>query len=186
MNGLAKYLFLLLIFVAVCLTGKPAFAAEDDDDATCVINVTVSPVMEWAGNFAAINLAAINAYADAPTGDEAQTIYTNCNFEIDADQTATAQLAAGADTLITNYKMDEDGDAVATTGATDGECTTSGTGAYALYSSFLTTPLPITHINTDGAVVITLYVQATNPALEMADQGAYTATQTLTAVWDSD
>ena len=190
MKTLTKYslsLCVVCIAVIVVLSVKPVFAAEPDSSATCAISVTVSPVMEWAGNFAAgISLAAINAYTDTPTGSDNQTIYTNCNFNLDADQTATAQLSSATDTLVTNYRMTEDGDAVATTGATDGQCTTSGLDSYVLYSSFLSTVLPITHVDTDGAVVITLYAQATNPAGEMADQGAYTATQTLTAVWTSD
>ncbi len=161
MNALSKYILSLCVFciaVIVVLSVKPAFAAEVDSTATCAVSVTVSPVMEWAGNFATgISLTAINAYTDAPTGNDNQTIYTNCNFTIGADQTATAQLANATDTLITNYRMTEDGDAVASTGATDGQCTTSGLDSYALYSSFLTTVLPILHINTDGAVVITLY-----------------------------
>jgi hypothetical protein len=184
---MTKFLLLCAICITVIIfTVELAFAAEVDDDATCAISVTVSPVMEWAGNFPGIALAAINAYTDAPTGSQSQTIYTNCNFNIDADQTAAAQLTAGGDTLITNYRMTEDGDAVATTGATDGQCTASGLDSYALYSSFLGTVLPILHIDNDGAVVITLYAQATNPAGEMANQGNYTATQTLTAIWTSD
>ncbi|MFC1677930.1 hypothetical protein ACFL3G_12830 [Planctomycetota bacterium] len=191
MKTLTKYslsLCVVCIAVIVGLSVKPAFAAEPDSDGTCSISVTVSPVMEWAGNFTAISLTAINAYSDTPEDNEAQTIYTNCNFNLDADQTAAAQLevAATSDTLITNYKLTEDGDGVATTGATDADCTTSGTGGYLLYSAFLDTVLPITHVDNDGAVVITLYVQATNPSGEMADQGSYTAIQTLTAVWTSD
>ena len=186
MESLTKKLLLLL--VVVCLTPRLAFGAEPDSEATCAISVTVAPIMEWAGNFADITLTTINAKTDIPDDFKIQTIYTNCNFTIDADQTTAAQLslAAPADTLVTKYKLAEDGDGTTTTGATPAEETASGIATWTDYNSFLSTVLPITHVDGDGAVDVTLYVQASCDAGEIPNQGDYTAIQTLTAVWTSD
>ena len=188
MNRLTKLLLLSAICIAVItFTAKPAFAAEVDDDALCDISVTVNPMMEWAGDFTAITLTAIDAYADEPNDSEVQTLYTNCNLTIDADQAGTtAQLTSATDALTTEYKLEQDGNGTTTTGATPAEETASGIDTWTVHSSFLSTVLPITHFDGDGAVVITLHVQASCPSGEMPDQGAYNADQTLTAVWTSD
>ncbi|KKK55686.1 hypothetical protein LCGC14_3072070 [marine sediment metagenome] len=188
MESLTKKLLLLLLAV-LCLTPNLAFGAEPDSLATCAISVTVDPIMEWAGNFAGIALVpAITSQSQTPEGSQIQTIYTNCNFTIDSDQTTTAQLSIGApaDTLVTKYKLAEDGDGVSTTGATAAEETASGIATWTDYDSFLATVLPITHVDGDGAVDVTLSVQASCAGGEVPNQGNYTATQTLTAVWTSD
>jgi hypothetical protein len=183
MKNLAK----VLLLVGLCVTAKLALAGDPGDDtATCSISVTVNTIMEWAGNFTDITLTAISAQADAPEDNETQTIYTNCDFEISADNTATAQLSSTTDTLVTKYKLAEDGDAVGTTGATAAQEAASNIATWTDYNLFLGTALPITHVDTDGDVDITLYVQATNPAGEVADAGSYSCTQTLTASWTSD
>ncbi|MCK5173568.1 MAG: hypothetical protein KAR47_09255 [Planctomycetes bacterium] len=192
MNGLAKYLFLLLIFVAVCLTGKVAFAADPGpDSATCAISVTVGSVIEWEGaNFAAIDLdaqeAAITAKSHTPEGSAAYTLWTNCNLELSGDNTATAQLTDATDTLITKYKISTDGDGSAATGAAAAAVTASSSDVYTVHGSFLSTALAITHFNSDGSVEVTLEVEASNEADSVADSGSYTATQTITATWTSD
>ena len=182
-----KKVNILLLIAILFITANLVKAADPGDDtATCAISVTVNQLIEWAGNFTAITLTQIDAQADAPEDDETQTLYVNCNIEISADNTATAQLSSATDTLVTKYKLADDGDGVATTGATAADETTSGVATWTDYDSFLTTVLPMTHVDTDGAVDITLYVQATNNAGEMADAGAYSATQTVTASWTSD
>ena len=183
MKNLAKVLFLAGLFVTARLT---LAADPGDDTATCSISVTVNTIMEWAGNFTAITLTAISAQTDAPEDNETQTIYTNCNFEISADNTATAQLSSATDTLVTKYKLADDGDGAATTGAGAAAEAASGIATWTAHDSFLSTALAMTHVDTDGAVDVTLYVQATNNAGEVADAGAYSATQTLTASWTSD
>jgi len=177
MRTLAK----VLLLVALCLTPNLVLATEPNDTATCDIYVTVNPIMEWAGDFTDITLTAINAQADAPDANETQTIYTNCNFEIDADQTTAAQLSKSApvDDLVTKYKLIYDGDGASATGGTNVDTWTE-------YDSFLSTPSAVTHFDGDGNVDITLHVQATCPAAEVPNSGAYSATQTLTAVWTSD
>lgn len=192
MNGLAKYLFLLLIFVSVCITGNVAFGADPGpDSATCAISVTVNSIIEWEGaNFAAIDLdsqeAAISAKAHTPEGSAAYTLWTNCNVELSADNTGTSQLTDGTDTLITKYKISTDGDGDPASGADAADVAASGSDAYVVHSSFLSTALAITHFNTDGSVEVTLEVEASNEADEVADSGSYTATQTITATWTSD
>jgi len=183
MKNLAK----VLLVVILCVTARSALAVDPGDStATCSISVTVNTIMEWAGNFSAITLTAISAQADAPEDNKTQTIYANCNFEISADNTATAQLSSTTDTLVTKYKLADDGDGSTTTGADGTAENDSGIATWTDYSTFLSTPLAITHVDTDGAVDITLYVQATNASGEVADAGSYSATQTLTASWTSD
>lgn len=185
MKNLAK--ILLLAALVSCLTSNLALAADPGDDtATCNISVTVSTIMEWAGNFTDITLTAISAQTDTPSDNETQTIYTNCNFEISADNTATAQLSSATDTLVTEYDLADDGDGAATTGAGAAAEAASGLGSWVDYSTFLSTALAMTHVDNDGAADITLSVRASNNAGEVADAGSYTAVQTLTASWTSD
>ena len=189
LKSYTRSVLLCAIYIAVIVfTVEFGFSVEPDSDATCGISVTVSPMMEWAGNFPNITLAAINSYADAPEDNKTQTLYTNCDLTIGADNTLSgpAELSSTTDTLVTKYKLAEDGDGTSTTGASVVDEGTSGISTWTVYSNFLSIVLPITHVNTDGAVDITLYVQATNPAGEVADQGSYSATQTLTAAWTSD
>lgn len=193
MNSFAKFSLLCVICIAiVSLTTKLLFAADPGpDSATCAISVTVDSIIEWEGaNFAAIDLdsqeAAISAQAHTPEGSSVYTLWTNCNVALSANNTTASQLSDGTDTLVTKYKMSEDGDGVATTGATAAAEATSGVGSYVLYDSFLSSALAITHVNTDGAVEVTLYVEASNAADEVSDSGDYTAIQTITATWVSD
>jgi hypothetical protein len=185
MKNLAK--ILLLAALVSCLTSNLALAADPgDSNSTCDIYVTVNTIMEWAGNFTDITLTAISAQTDTPDGNETQTIYTNCNFEISADNTTAAQLSSATDTLVTKYQLSDDGDGSTNTGATAGAEAASGISTWTDYNSFLSTALDVTHVDMDGAVDITLYVQASNNAGEVADAGSYSATQTLTASWTSD
>jgi len=155
--------------------------ADDPGDSlsTCDISVTVSTIMEWAGNFTDISLTAISGQTDTPEGSQAQTLYTNCDLEISADTGTTARLSSATDNLVTKYKLSYDGDGLTATGGSDVVIWTD-------YDTFLSTASAVTHIDTDGAVDVTLYVQASNPSGRVADAGSYTATQTLTASWTSD
>lgn len=166
--------FLLLLNAQAVLAPDPG-----DDTATCNISVTVNTMMEWAGNFSDISLTAIANQTDAPEGSQTQTLYTNCNLEISADNTAAAQLTSTSDSLTTKYQLTYDGDGSSATGG-------SGETSWTDYSTFLSSPSAVTHVDTDGAVQVTLYVQATNPAGRVPDAGSYTAIQTLTAAWTSD
>lgn len=163
------------------------------DFADCAITVTVESIIEWEGAwFPAIDLdaqsgdAPIDERGDDPTGTSAFTLWTNCNVELSADNTATARLTDGTDVLITKYQIATDGDGVTATGATAGAVTASSSNVWTAYDTFLATPLAITHFNTDGGVEVTLSVQATNEADEVADSGSYSATQRITATWTSD
>ncbi len=178
MKKIAKIIFI----VGLILMPKLASGADPgDDSATVDISVTVETIMEWSSaTYAEISLANITAYGDQPTGTRDMTLYTNCNLEISADNTAAAQLetASTSDTLVTEYNLSYDGDGAAATGGSS--------EAYAEYDAFLSTASSITHVDNDGAVVATLGVRASNPSGEVADAGDYTATQTLTASWTSD
>ena len=169
----------LLLGMVLLLYASLVWAQPPDDPATCNISVTVNTVMEWAGNFSDISLTAISSQADAPEGSQTQTLYTNCNLEISADITTTARLSSATYSLVTKYQLSYDGDGVTATGGTD-------VSSWTDYNTFLSTASAVTHVNTDGAVNVTLYVQASNPAGETADAGSYTAVQTLTASWTSD
>lgn len=197
MNDLAKYLFLLLICVLVCFTGKIAFAADPGDDAaTCAVSVTVTTIVEWDGDFPAINLdsteSTLDSQADSPEGTSTFTLWTNANITLSSDQTTASQLfhqrggGANEDTLVTKYKIATDEAGVTATGATAADVATSGSDVYATYDTFLTAALAITHFNTDGAVEVTLSLEATNDSDNVADSGAYSGTQTITTAWVSD
>ena len=182
-----KSLRILFLVVIVLTSAELTIAADPGDDtATCAISVTVNQIIEWADNFAGISLAQINAQGDTPSDNETQTLYINCNVEISADNTATAQLSSATDTLVTEYQLADDGDGSATTGASGAAEGASGIASWTGYDTFLSTALAVTHVDTDGAVDITLSVRASNSAGEVADAGAYSATQTLTASWTSD
>lgn len=189
MNSLTKLLLLSAICIAViAFTAELAFGATDP--ATCAVSVTVSSTVEWDGDFAAIDLdaqeAAISAQAHSPEGSATITLWINTDTTLTADTTAAAQLeedGAGTDTLTTKYKLSADGDGVATTGDTAASIAANGSDVYEVHSTFLTPGLAIVHIADDGATEVTLEVEATNPADEMANAGTYSATQTITATW---
>jgi hypothetical protein len=194
MKNMDKTLLLFaMCVVTVVFSVKSTFAADPPTakDATCAVSVTVDPIIEWEGaNFAALAPDNITAQASAPTASKVYTLWTNCNVALSADQTVASQLKHGAggeaDTLVTKYKISTNGDGATETGATALAVTASGSDNYVIYSDFLETPLAITHVNTDGAVEITLFVEATNDTDNVADSGLYSATQTITATWVSD
>jgi hypothetical protein len=179
-----KNLVKVVLFLAVlCLAFRVAFAADPgDDSSTCDVTVTVNTIMEWsAASYADIALAAIASTTDTPSGSRDFTLYTNCNCEISADNTAAAELeneGASSDTLVTEYQLAYDGDGVTATGGTD-------IGSWTDYSTFLGTPSAVTHVDGDGAVVVTLSARASTGG-SVPDAGSYRATQTLTASWTSD
>jgi hypothetical protein len=178
MRTLTKRIVLLMGLVLL-MNANVVWAPDPGDSlATCNISVTVSTIMEWAGNFAAIDLGAITSASDAPEGSETQTLYTNCNLEIIADNTISARLTSTTDSLVTKYKLSYDGDGSTETGGTDVLIWTD-------YSTFLSPASAVTHVAADGAADVTLYVQATTGSM-VRDQGAYSAIQTLTASWTSD
>jgi hypothetical protein len=184
-------IFLVAAFCVLLCSMNIHAANPGADTATCTINVTVASIIEWeGGNFAAINLTTIDAQADAPEGTAAYTLWTNCNVVLTADTDADSQLkdqdGGASDTLVTKYKLSVDGDGSASTGSTVAAIGNSSSAAWVLYSSFLATGLQVTHVYNDGNVEVTLSVQATNNADEVADAGDYQAVQTITASWVSD
>ncbi len=164
------------VLALMCLAAGSVVAQPADDTSTCSVSATVDDIMEWAGNFAAIDLGTMTAQADTLTGSATQTLYTNGNVDVTADNTTTAELSeAGGDTLYTEYGLQYDGDGSTATGGSD--------VTYDVYSSFLSTPSTITHVDGDGAVDITLQARASNAAGTLPDAGSYSATQTITASW---
>jgi hypothetical protein len=166
-----------LLLLAVSLACSHALAATVDDDATAAVTCTVDGLMEWAGNFSAVNLANITAQGTVVTASGTATLYTNGDVHITADTSTDAQLTkvAGTDVLVTEYRLEYDGDGDPDTGG--------ATVDYTEYDDFLDTPSVVTHAPGDGAVVVTLRVRASNEAGQVADAGNYAATQTLTASW---
>jgi hypothetical protein len=188
-----KTMLLLLTVICVMVISyntKPAFGDNGGNDAaTCDITITVNSIVEWEGaNFAAINLAAIDAQGDEPNDSSVYSLWTNSNVALSADQTTASELthSGTVDTLVTKYKISTDGDGDPNTGATAVDVGLSGSDVWTTYDLFLETALAITHYNTDGRVEVTLEVQASNDADNVADTGAYAAQQTITATWVSD
>jgi hypothetical protein len=174
-----KALFKAFLLLGIVLACGHALAATADDDATAAVTCTVDGLMEWEANFPALTLAHITAQGTIVTTSGTATLYTNGDVHITADTSTDAQLTrvAGTDVLVTEYRLEYDGDGDPATGG--------ATVDYTDYSTFLSTPSVVTHAPGDGAVVVTLWVRASNEAGETADAGNYAATQTLTASWGS-
>jgi hypothetical protein len=133
-------------------------------------------VMQWGSNFGAINLPSITTQSGAVTGNSTAELETTGDCELTADNSATAQLSGpGGDVLITEYSLTFDGDGSGATGA--------ATVDYTTYSSFLSPAVAITHVGGDDYVQVTLHVRAQNFPGDVANAGAYSATQTITASW---
>lgn len=165
--------------IAILLLGTQVTLAEPADDAaTCNITCTVGDIMEWeAASFSAIDLGTITSVGEQKTGSSSLDLYTNGDVSITADNTATAQIASGGNTLTTEYSLSYDGDGTSDTGGSD--------VSYAAYDTFLGSGSTVTHVAGDGAATVTLGVRATAPAADAPDSGSYSATQTLTAAWSS-
>ena len=181
---------LLLLAIILCLT--PSLAIADPNvpvDATADITATVEGMIEWATNFDAIVLAAFTAQLDTPENSDSTILYTNQNVTLSSEQGTDAELNTGTandDTLTTKYKIGTDGDASVSTGADSDAVTASNSDNWVEYDSFLDTGLVITHYDEDGAVVVTLEVEASFAAGNVANKGTYTCTQTITATWESN
>lgn len=196
MNKFARFLLLTAICViAISYSPMPVFGEDPGDSvATCAITVSVLSIIEWEGAaFPAIDIdaesadAPIAAHADDPCGHSDFTLWTNCDVELSANiADNAARLTDGTDTLVTKYRILTDGDGDPCTGAATLAVAASSSDVFTLYSSFLSEPLDITHVPTDGSVEVTLWVQATNEADEVSDSGSYSATQTITAAWVND
>jgi hypothetical protein len=134
-------------------------------------------------NFNQITLANISSQSEVREGSFSITILindTDDNAVITADNSETARLTNGTDTLVTEYKLTLDGDGTAHTNKSGGTSMTE----YAAYDSFLTGGLNIQRIAGDNDIVVTLSVRASNRPGNACDAGTYTATQTLTVAWD--
>ena len=133
--------------------------------------------MYWDSNFDPIALLSIASQAQIREGSATVTLFTSGDAEISADNTPSgpAELSCATDTLVTEYMLSFDGNGSSATGGTD--------TSYETYDSFLSTPTAVTYIADDNDVDVTLWVQASNNADDVADSGAYNATQTLTVSW---
>ena len=173
-----KMLFMVLLLCTAIFIGEDVMAVNPPPaDATAAVTCTVAGIMEWSGNFAGIDLADLSSQTGTVTGSAAITLYTNGDVDISANNTATARLVNGGAVLVTEYRLEYNGDGSTATGGS--------TVDYTAYGSFLSTPSHVTHVSADGTVLVTLKVRASNPASNVADAGAYAATQTLTATWGS-
>jgi hypothetical protein len=183
-----KVLAVILLMVMLSLGANLAMAAPDPafDEAEALVTVTVDEIIEWddtvnGGNFDTIAITPnISAQADTPSASQSLVLYTNCDLDITADNTAAALLTKTTDTLVTEYKLDYDVEA-------DGADTWGVPKDWALHNLFLaggaSTPSAVTHETLDGAIEVTLSARASNAAGTLADAGDYTATQTLTATF---
>ncbi len=131
--------------------------------------------MYWEDDFESITLPNITARDAESEGEAEATLFTSGDAEISADNTTTAQLSSGTDTLLTQYKLRFDGDGTTKTGGS--------TVPFTTYDSFLSTPASITYVPDDNDVTVKLIVLAKNYNEQVANAGTYTATQTLTVHW---
>ena len=179
MKNLVK---VVLFLAALCLASSLVLAQPVDSLATCDVTVTVNTVMEWsAASYDDIVLDPITSTTETPSGSSVFTLYTNCDCEISATNTAAAQLqheGPSTDTLVTEYQLAYDGDGFSDTGGTD-------ISSWIDYSTFLSPASAVTHVDGDGVVVITLSAQASSGG-QVRDAGDYSAIQTLTAAWTSN
>jgi hypothetical protein len=131
--------------------------------------------MSWDSNFGPITLPGITSKNQISEGISSANLSINGDAEISADNSTAAQLSSAGDTLVTEYKLTFDG---------NGSSATGGAGtSYETYDRFLTTAEPVTHVTGDDDVEVILHVKASNYAIDLADAGTYTATQTLTVHW---
>ena len=163
--------------VALCVWGA-VLAAPPADDATCSISVTVAEIMEWSSNFPPIVvLDQITSQTTVVSDDSTLTLYTNGDVDITADILSGLPELTGpdSDTLVTEYALSYDG---------NGSDDTGGDAVlFTNYATFLSGGSHVTHVPGDGAVNVTLSVQASNAVGTLANAGLYNATQTLTAAW---
>ncbi len=142
----------------------------------CSAQLMGEDFMYWADNFAPITLQNIQNRDQVSEDSSFTTLFTSGDAEISADNSATAQLSNGADTLVTEYKLTYDGDGATATGGS--------TVDWTAYDSFLTpTTSSVTYVTDDDEVVVTLFARASNYPNQLANAGEYTATQTMTVHW---
>lgn len=131
--------------------------------------------MYWESDFDPIVMDNITMQDGESEGEAEVNLFMTGDVEISADNTGTAQLSSGTDTLITEYKLKFDGDGTSQTGGS--------TVSFTSYDSFLITPAYVTYVPDDNDVNVKLSVKADNYIGQLANAGTYTATQTLTAHW---
>lgn len=131
--------------------------------------------MYWDADFDAISLTAISNQGQISEDSSTVTLFMDGDAEITADNSAASQLSCATDELVTEYKLVFDGDGSSATGGSS--------TSYEAYNSFLSTASAVTYVAVDDNVEVTLFVRVRNNADEVADAGAYSATQTLTVTW---
>jgi hypothetical protein len=201
-----SYLFIAVLVVSVLSSpSNPALAKPSSVSARCNISCTVAEIVEWSdSSFPAINLADLTTQSSRVSGSSSLYLYTNGDVEITADNSDAAQLSKDDNhRLVTEYKLEYDA---------FGLNKTSGSMVdWNGYDSFLSEGSRVTHVSGDGAVEVTLSVRVSNdsggfgnsltPNLMSANPyssnaaciisctlenvGKCTATQTLTACWQS-
>lgn len=200
------YLFIAVLLV-FALSSAPSLvlAGPPPVSATCNISCTVAEIAEWSDtSFPAINLADLTTQNSQVSGSSRLCLYTNGDVEITADNSDAAQLSKDDNhRLVTEYKLEYDAFGLNKTGGSMVD--------WSGYASFLSEGSRVTHVSGDGAVEVTLSVRVSNdssgfgnsltPNLMSANPysssaaciisctlenvGKCTATQTLTACWQS-
>lgn len=195
----------VLVVSALSSPPNPTLAKPPSVSARCDISCTVAEIVEWSDNsFPAINLADLTAQSSWVSGSSSLYLYANRDVEITADNSDTAQLSKDDNhRLVTEYKLEYDACGLNKTGGSMVD--------WSGYDSFLSEGSRVTHVSGDGAVEVTLSVRVSNdrggfgnsltPNLMSANPyssnaaciisctlenvGKCTATQTLTACWQS-
>ena len=136
-----------------------------------------SDIMNWQGsNFPAISLSAINTVNGTSTGTSMLALDINGNCQISADNSVNAELRGpGGAALVTEYALSFNGNGISASGGTN--------VGYTPYNTFLNTPAPVTYVQGDNQVQVTLSVRASQPSGTVLDAGSYTAQASLTVTW---
>jgi hypothetical protein len=201
-----SYLFIAVLTVFGLFLASNLVSAEPPSiSVRCKTSCTVAEIVEWSDDsFPPINLTNLTAQNSQVFGSSRLRLYTNGNVEITADNSDAAQLSKdNYHKLVTEYKLEYDAFGVNETGGSMVD--------WSGYDSFLSKGSIVTHIPGDGAVEVILSVRvskgssgfgnsltqnlrstnlpstsaACNISCTLENVGECTATQTLTAYWES-
>jgi hypothetical protein len=169
----------LIIFTIIAVTAQALYAAVPPPaSATCHITCTVANIAEWSDTqFSDVDLGQLTQNNKLSTGRSTLTLYTNGDVTIIADNNPSAQLSFDRNSLQTSYKLQYDGSG---SGSSGGQST-----QWQPFDSFLAGGAQVTHVSADGAVEVTLSIQAAVDNVSPDNAGSYDATQTLTLCWKS-
>ncbi len=167
---------ILLLLVVLFGTTVLVSAVPPPTSARCKISCTVAQIVEWSQeSFPDIDLEELTVKNKQAVGEASLELYINGDVTIIADNSNSAELTSGENTLHTEYKLGYDGSGVNQTGGNFTE--------WSPFDTFIKDGAEIIHIPTDGAVEVVLSVKASIEEIRPENAGQYNAVQTLTVCW---